>query len=1193
MPTKDIENVLSWGNQQAQSILTSRQYIQHFAELITRRLRLELSAERHDEPKYTHSLSKLEYTAHYFLNASRFVAETEAVVYSHEAAVLFEQVSDLLKHKNLPNGPDIRYNENQAVLSALMYYLAGYEANAIVLAEKYLKGVQPSDRSVYCACSCLFLSKQFMVLRQYINDIWNKNPLPDLNDYEDDSVLADFTFLAAERTTIHAAMHMMDYIRSGQEDEISNSLNLLSFAAQGYDACGDTVGALITRTLRLVYETLSKRSLHTIFANYQGNTDIIERYSRLLAAGNKPVSELWRSQLKFCPHILNEDQNAVISLPTSAGKTRLAEMAILRSLDRASEKRVLYLVPTRALAAEVELTLGDHFGPLGYRISALFGGYDLSDFEEQIIDDCHLLVTTPEKCDLLIRSKENFMSNVSLVICDEGHQVGSGTRGVTYEFVLSRILWHANMTSTRIVMLSAVLSNLDVVSEWLHAGISQSDRWKPTRSRLVYFGWNGNNGQLSFLDDELKVGSQYAFVPGILDRKNTQKSRDGWIGSLAIHFAGVGTTLVFSPKPVQCETLAKKVFNIAKKSKIESLSGFQDTIDKEHIPVIKQVIGKNHLLVKCLSRGIAFHHGRLPHSVRVRIERMVRSGLVTVIVANETLAQGINLPIKVIIIDKLSRGSGDNLVSVRDFWNIAGRAGRAGKEVEGYIVFVQDGDDGHIQHYIFRYFAEEQYEPITSVLLSTIWEALLPKQYEIWEYAKELQRVGHTRFAVFWPAAIDLTVKKAQEMLLLKEYSVLRDALEAELREKLTPGYRYSQDREHWADVLIDALKRILLSDILPFDEIIFTSEIWKKLVALVDSQLLAMVVEDILANQEEVDEFLATTLLGTEMSTFHPLFKAFGKGLQARYSYIYNEVPDPDSRKLFNSTGLSVSGNKIIDANIDILVDALNAAIADPSLRQDAIEQILSTAHEIPDLEPEEVPPRTLDLILDWVAGKSLEDIAKERFDSNMGVAVRTIERDIVRKIAWGVNACIQHIKATDFHVDDIASWLNNIPAMVGFGVPSPVAAFAAALGIASRNDCIALSETFAADNGDEKYNEFISWFSSLYQREDVISILNNTEDIKSILNLSEQRSCGYKGAPKKFSFRLSKDYGLADRQEVILFPLSEDGIKYTALTTKYSPVFDITPKDYTFHRWMQTKDYIARFLKVYSGGILDVEFV
>lgn len=1191
MPTPDIDNVKTWENEQAQRVLSSRRYTQHFAELITRRLRFELGAERQVEPEYTHSLAQLEHTAHYFLNASRSAAGDEATAYSHESAILFEQVSDLLKYKGLPAGPDVRYQANQAVLSALSYYLAGYEANSIVLAEKYLSTVSLSESTVYGAFTCLFLSKQFMKLRQYIDQVWSGSTSPSIDEYQDDTAFAELTYLAANRATARAAMCLMDYLRSGQENELEEAMRSLTLAGEGYQACGDSVGACVTRTLSLAVKTLVYRSLHATLSDCQSSSDILRRYTRLLLAGERPACELWRSQLKLGPMIVDGDDNAVISLPTSAGKTRVAELAIIRSLDQCPEKKVLYLVPTRALASEIELTLGQHFGPLGYSVSALFGGYDLSDFEDRIVNECQLLVTTPEKCDLLIRSKEDFLSSVSLVICDEGHQVGGGPRGLTYEFVLSRILWNAVKSSTRVVMLSAVLSNLNVVSRWLHARISEANRWKPTRSRLVFFSWSGNSGQLLFLDDNLKVGTRPAFVPGVLDRRKTQRSRDGWIGSLAIHFAAVGTTLVFSPRPQQCEALAKKICNIAKRAKIETLSRYQQAINEEHIPFIGQIIGKNHELIRCLSKGIAFHHGRLPHGVRIRIEKMVRTGLVPIIVANETLAQGVNLPIKVIIIDRLSRGRGANLVSVRDFWNIAGRAGRAGKEVEGYIIFVQEGDDGYIQDYVLRYFADEEYEPTTSVLLSTICDALLPRQYEIWEHAREVQNARGARYAEFWPAAIDLTLKKAEDLLPLVEFTTLREALEVELKGKLAPGYRLKEDREHWADALTEALRRIVLSGVLPFDSMNLGSDLWKNLMAPLDSQLLATIVEDILASEDSVEPFLAATLFGTEVTTSHPLFKAFGEGLRARYSYVCTQVPDSTSRKLFNSTGLSVAGNKLIEASIGDLMDIIDRAQTNLSTPQDAIARILATAHEIPDLAPEKQSPRTLDLILDWIEGCSLHDIARDHFVGDMGEAVRTIERDVVRKIPWGISAIMQHIKATGLPINGMGHLLNNLPAMAGFGVPTPVAAFAAAQGIASRSDCIVISVAFASESEGDAYQDFIAWFSFLYRREDAVHILSEAHNVRAILDLSEQRSRGYKGVPPKINIQLRKDYGLDDGQEVLFFQRSDDLARYDVLTTKYSRVFGL--KSDNLRKWIGTKDYIARYVKTDAHAKLDVQFV
>jgi hypothetical protein len=884
--------------------------------------------------------------------------------------------------------------------------------------------------------------------------------------------------------------------------------------------------------------------------------------------------------LDLAPHILTQDENAVVSLPTSAGKTRLAELAIVRALETADQKKAVYLVPTRALAAEVENTLAAHFAPLGFRVSALFGGYDLSDFEEEIIEECQILVATPEKADLLIRSKEDFLSAISLIICDEGQQVGNDSRGITYEFILSRVLWHAQHASIRIVMLSAVLSNVDIVSKWLQAGLTSQSGWKPTRTRVMYFTWHGDDGRLCVLDDALALRRQRAFIPGILDKATAPAMRDGWIALLAMHFVRVGSTMVFTPLPSRCETLADRVRTTANRLKIDSFSRDQATIDRDFVPKLERVLGAGHKLVGCVKKGIAFHHGRLPHPAKICVERMVRSGLVPIIVANETLAQGVNLPTKTIIVDTLFRGSPDSIVSTRDFWNIAGRAGRAGRESEGYVVFVEERYGripGYRDHAIAR--GPSHFEATTSALIASVCSQLLPRYHDIWARANEVKERHNARYPKFWPAAIDLTVERAEEHLPLREYTSLRNALTAALEAKLSPAYRWTDDREHWADVLTEALRRILLNSALPFEDVDLTSALWKRLLVPIDSQLLASIVEDILSRGDDVDEFLATTLFAAEVGTTHPLFRAFGNGLRARYAYVCAAVPDTETRKLFNSTGLSVEGNKAIETYRDGLLEALRETAADDTTRTATMGKVLSVAEQIPDLASECDPPRTPELVRAWVEGQSLEILAAEHFSGDIGNAVRTIERDVVRKIAWGVHAVTRHIEAAGFPVADSARWLRNLPAMVGYGVPTPAAAFASAQGIDSRNDSIVISRAFRSENEGEGYSDFIEWFTGLHERGDLADILRDAQDLDSIARASEERARGYRGAPPQITFRLRDDHGLQDGQEVVFFQSTADGMKYEALTTKYVHAFDIRLRDQAFHRWMQERDYIARF--------------
>jgi hypothetical protein len=480
-------------------------------------------------------------------------------------------------------------------------------------------------------------------------------------------------------------------------------------------------------------------------------------------------------------------------------------------------------------------------------------------------------------------------------------------------------------------------------------------------------------------------------------------------------------------------------------------------------------------------------------------------------------------------------------------------------------------------------------------LLSTICNALIPRAHNVLAKSKEMATAEGRPQWRFWPwiAAIQLTVENAINLLHLPEPQILRGALENELKSKLVPGYRWDRDVEHWPDAMMHALRNILLSDILPLDSIELTSEMWRIILARLDSQILASIVEDILANEGSIDEFLKQTLFGAEVSSSHPLFRAFGQGLRERFLYILREVPEESTRKLFNMTGLSVDGNRTIVENAEQLIEVLHKSAADPSIKGRAIESVLNVANTIPDLSSGGIQTRSLSLIMDWLIGRSLEEIAQEHFGGDISIAVMTIEREVVGKIPWGVNAINYHIEALGFPVNDEAKWLTSLPAMVGFGVPSPVAAFTASQGVQSRADCIAVSEAFTQEEGVEDYAAFVDWFCKLYEREDSQQILKNVTDISFILTLSEQRARGYRGVPLKAIFELDQNYGLSENQEILFFPNKNGTEGYQVMTTKYFPAFIFIPTTKNFEQFIREKDYIARYKEQDGRRRVEIQFI
>ena len=176
-----------------------------------------------------------------------------------------------------------------------------------------------------------------------------------------------------------------------------------------------------------------------------------------LAADADPRAEvdLWPSQIEAAARAVDQSDDLVVSLPTSAGKTRIAELCILRCL--AGGKRVMFVTPLRALSAQTETTLQRTFGPLGKTISALYGSIGVSGFDEDAIRERDIVVATPEKLDFALRNDPSLLDDVGLLVFDEGHMIGPSEREVRYEVQIQRLLRRHDADQRRIVCLSAIL----------------------------------------------------------------------------------------------------------------------------------------------------------------------------------------------------------------------------------------------------------------------------------------------------------------------------------------------------------------------------------------------------------------------------------------------------------------------------------------------------------------------------------------------------------------------------------------------------------------------------------------------------------------------------------------------------------------------------------------------------------------
>jgi len=370
-----------------------------------------------------------------------------------------------------------------------------------------------------------------------------------------------------------------------------------------------------------------------------------------------------------------DGRNILVFSPTSSGKTFVGEMAAIKTARQ--NKRVIYLVPQKALAEEKYTEFRNKYGSLGVRI--VISTRDRREFDQDINrGHFHIAVIVFEKMQGLLVSNPSLLRNVGLVIVDELQMIGDSTRGANLEILLTKI--KISDGGSQIVGLSAVLGNSEGLAKWLNAELCRSNR-RPVELRKGVL-WNGtfhyleHNGGEEGHESLLRVQDEDANKLKILV-------------SNVRHFAETGEQcLVFCKSKQECiNTAAEIIREIDTKEATSALAELADLEDSR---------GKD-ILVGLLKRGVAYHNADLDWEQRDLIERWFRRGEIAVLCSTTTLALGMNLPAKNVFIDP-DRWDRDSFgrwntvpISQAEYENISGRAGRLGLEENfGRAILVTD-----------------------------------------------------------------------------------------------------------------------------------------------------------------------------------------------------------------------------------------------------------------------------------------------------------------------------------------------------------------------------------------------------------------------------------------------------------------------------------------------------------------------
>lgn len=489
--------------------------------------------------------------------------------------------------------------------------------------------------------------------------------------------------------------------------------------------------------------------------------------------GNRVIFDVLPPQRRTLAEkgLLGSSRRAVVvSLPTSSGKTLIAQFRILQALNQFDHEQgwVAYLAPTKTLVNQITRQLRRDFSPLKIAVEQISPALEIDNVEMSLFQEkdsaiaFRVLVTTPEKLDLMLRQgwEEKIGRPLTLVVVDEAHNIQSPHRGLKLELLLSTINKECQLA--QFLLLTPFIENAKEIARWL-GGVNSNDislslDWQPNDRVIgVVRPEKGAQVKANSFDYELNFESIHTTrktltmkellkFPKVNEIAKTYKqvqSQSMMAAVTAQFLQKRGPVIVMHSRPDWVWSLAELLKIETNKAKIIS----------ENILLVQNFLklefGDSFPLIELLSYKIGIHHAGLSEEVRALMEWLFEENELNFLVATTTIAQGVNFPITGIVMASHQYPSerGPTDMPPEDFWNIAGRAGRVGQESLGVVALVADDD---IKATNLKSFINKQSGDLNSALLRLAIESgdLLDDLgkiiYQIPEWSSFLQYLAHT-----------------------------------------------------------------------------------------------------------------------------------------------------------------------------------------------------------------------------------------------------------------------------------------------------------------------------------------------------------------------------------------------------------------------------------------------------------------
>jgi helicase len=1086
-------------------------------------LELKLTGNR-TGPQVDYSL--LEETAYYLSGVATTPGRSEKLSASLRsqmvsvAGLIFEYLGDISSADANSNIDDKQlYYLDACICNSLGLY----EANTIALANKFLfkqeivdSELRDTDPKIirdvcqqvvfaWLARDMIFLWTRRLKIEKLI-----KNALVSLDSELTKERVSRVTYreirywvLIAESIVSHSR-----FFQFGKTDYLEFSREKFTEAIQQGKRNQNPPLVWIAFSLQTIAEMMSKNSV------WQRLSKVCPpRYLRRLVTSSPPVLELWSSQIKALESITKTADNdkpvsldhgildplvrrVVIGMPTSAGKTLLAELVIIRTLfpDLKNYKPIpdvtcVYVVPSLALVNQIEAKLSNRLLPLGIRVTAILGGYDTAQLDDILFGQLRIAVVTPEKLDMLVRQDHPFIQRCQLYVFDEVHKLDNIGRGWTMEALITWLKdFHPTGKLSKMLFMSAVMPNFMEIEMWIQEKdapigsipvLTVSESWQPTRQIRGYLEVDKNDvmlknqlnpkqietwygGHINYIHDRSDLAQPRQIRRLIEVKEVTKLVTKRKTGQLSREKDSAKS---FGPEEIAGE-IAKKYLNAkldpvlvffvsrAETRKFCKYLSSEDYSPKElplreqnqyrmFIQYLEERLGEKHPLCEYVKKGIAYHHGWLPRDVRAEIEYAISRQWLRVIACTTTLADGVNFPIVTFILATYEQVIGTQEhkpiffhLEKKDFQNIVGRAGRAIYDTEGQIVFV-----------------------IPPKYLDTDWKDYLFPDPEDWE-SRISSSLGRQNFR--------------------------RDIL-----EKILSALEDPNAGAHALFIDPDKLDELYGNGAKGVGETVLRLQAF--LLSLMNTQILDP------ENIVTIQKFFNQTLFGKQ----HPddkLFELIIHFTQVTGQAITKFEPDQKKRAFFGMAGLGFESCRAIfyyvqdywnniakltyEENVehitpDFLYSLSNALLSLPEVRPEQVK--------VPHKKPVVIIGLSVgELLVDWVINSSTFSQISDKYFSLITDPAEKAEscanfiRDTFEyKTPWAISAfnlflgkIAQEEGIGSLNNTNLGQQMSLLPAYIKFGVKTPAAAFFSMVGIKTRRTAIFLGDHFNQENPGREYD-------------------------------------------------------------------------------------------------------------------------